>query len=523
MKRTLPVSLFSIYYFGLLVLVVGMPLSVFLMSVSQFIMLGAWLLSDGLVNKLRIFFSNRTALIVSSVFLLHLVGLLYTTDMDFGMRDTKIKIPLLLLPLVISTMPKLNPVQFRWLLYTFCAAVVTGTLISTALLLGFGKKEVTDTRQISLFVSHIRFSLMICLSVFILCYYALTDRSWKKNVIYFFFISWLVVFLIMLESLTGLFTLAVAGTVFLGWYVFRCKKWFFKLAFLGALAAGTYTLYTYIKNEIADFYTIKDTSDLLHLDSLTAHGNPYIHYTANANLQNGYFIGIYVCWEEMDQAWAARSRIKPGELDKKGNMIMFTLQRYLTSKGLRKDREGVNALTEEDVKNIESGYPDVRYPHLPPLKVRMQGILWELNEYKQGKDPSGHSVTQRFEFWRAACGIIKKNPGFGVGTGDPDLAFKEEYRSNGTLLKEAYRFRSHNQFLAMGVAFGLIGLTWFFISFFYPLTLPAFRKDFLFLSFLLIAFISMLNEDTLETQAGVTFFAFFNALFLFGRKDPSAS
>jgi hypothetical protein len=39
--------------------------------------------------------------------------------------------------------------------------------------------------------------------------------------------------------------------------------------------------------------------------------------------------------------------------------------------------------------------------------------------------------------------------------------------------------------------------------------------------FFIIIFMSMLTEDTLETQAGATFFAFFNALLLFGRRRHS--
>jgi hypothetical protein len=37
--------------------------------------------------------------------------------------------------------------------------------------------------------------------------------------------------------------------------------------------------------------------------------------------------------------------------------------------------------------------------------------------------------------------------------------------------------------------------------------------------FFFIAFLSMLNEDTLETHAGVTFFSYFYSLFLFARDN----
>ena len=41
----------------------------------------------------------------------------------------------------------------------------------------------------------------------------------------------------------------------------------------------------------------------------------------------------------------------------------------------------------------------------------------------------------------------------------------------------------------------------------------------LFLVFFFIGIVSMLNEDTLETQAGVTFYSFFYALLLWGIAD----
>jgi hypothetical protein len=40
------------------------------------------------------------------------------------------------------------------------------------------------------------------------------------------------------------------------------------------------------------------------------------------------------------------------------------------------------------------------------------------------------------------------------------------------------------------------------------------KNDIVYLSFLLIVIASFFTEDTLETQAGVTFFAFLNALLL---------
>ena len=51
----------------------------------------------------------------------------------------------------------------------------------------------------------------------------------------------------------------------------------------------------------------------------------------------------------------------------------------------------------------------------------------------------------------------------------------------------------------------------------YPIKIALNYKDYYYLVFIAIAMLSMINEDTLETQAGVTFFAFFNSFLLFAR------
>lgn len=520
MGRKVPFNFFYLYYFGLLVLVVGMPLSAALMSNAQVVLLLAWLLHGDLKNKMHSFFHNRTALLLTSLLLLHLAGMLYTSDTAAGWHDIKIKIPLLL-PLIISTMPPLDEKKFRWLLYTFCASVFIGTMVGSALLLGFGKQPILDVRQISPFISHIRFSLMICLGVFILAYYARIDRSVKRNIAYFLLMAWFIVFMVLLESLTGLIILFTVGIVLLTYFILKRRKILVTAVYLLIIASCLFGAYAFIHDRVNKFYEIHETADLKHLDSLSAHGHPYLHDLKNNTIENGYYTGIYQCWEELESSWNKRSGMDFLGYDKKGNQIRFTVIRYLTSKGLRKDEDAVNSLSKEEIGYIENGIPDVRYLDMPTLSKRIDGIIWEFNEYKRGKDPSGHSVIQRLEFWHAAVGIIQKHWLAGVGTGDADEAFREEYISNGTQLKEKYRLRSHDQFLAIGVAFGIPGLAWFLFTLFYPLTLKEHRRDLLYITFFMISFLSMINEDTLETQAGVTFFAFFNTLFLFGRKKDS--
>jgi O-antigen ligase len=154
----------------------------------------------------------------------------------------------------------------------------------------------------------------------------------------------------------------------------------------------------------------------------------------------------------------------------------------------------------------------------PNFYVRIYKIFWEYNRYQITGNASGHSVVQRFEFWKASRAIIRNNMWTGVGTGDLDDAFQEEYDKSGSLLEKEYRWHSHNQFLAIAAAFGLSGLAWFLFSLIFPAIRLGKFPDYYYLSFFIIIVLSMLTEDTLETQAGVTVFAFFNSFYLFSKK-----
>ena len=86
-------------------------------------------------------------------------------------------------------------------------------------------------------------------------------------------------------------------------------------------------------------------------------------------------------------------------------------------------------------------------------------------------------------------------------------------------LAPGQRWRSHNQFLSIFVAFGIFGFLWFLLALFYPPWKLKGYTDYFFLVFIIIGILSMLTEDTLESQTGVTFFTFFYCFFLFGRKE----
>lgn len=491
-----------------------MPLSKFLMSLSQIILACNFLLEGNLKNKFFSFFKNKPALIISSLFLLHLLGLIYTTDFEYALKDIRIKMPLFVLPIILSTSKPLSKKAIDAILQFFVAAIILGTIISTLILTGIIHRELVDIRSVSIFISHIRFALLICIALFISGYFFYHSIKPLQKALWVLIGVWLIYFLILTESITGLSAFCFATLVLCIYSIFKSKQKMIRFAGLLLVASiGVFAFYLF--NQLNKTNPPTEKIDFSKLETTTSRGNVYQHDLSGQLTENGHYIWIYFCDSELEESWNKRSELKFSEKDLKGNSLNYTLVRFLASKGLRKDADAVESLSNEEVRAVERGVVNVNYQNISSLTRRLHEIAWELEMYKISGDPSGHSLTQRFEFWKTAVAIIKDNVVFGVGAGDIKTAFAEQYDKMNSPLNKESRLRSHNQYLSIAVAFGVVGLIWFLITLFYPMVLMGKTFDYMYISFLLIAIISFLTEDTLESQAGVTFYAFFNSFFLF--------
>jgi hypothetical protein len=187
----------------------------------------------------------------------------------------------------------------------------------------------------------------------------------------------------------------------------------------------------------------------------------------------------------------------------------------MTSKGMRKDAVGVSQLTPQDIWAIENGIANVRFLNNKNLNTLIYSYVWEIYNYQYGNNPQGNSLTQRFLFWKIGTQIFKENWLYGVGTGDVQLAFDEKYENLMFGVKNKYQLRAHNQYLTMGITFGLFGLAYFIWMLFSGFSVKPNANSYLFIGSFIVFMVSMLNEDTLETQFGITYALFFYFFFLF--------
>lgn len=508
-------SIFShVFFGGLLLLVIGLPLSIFLVSLSQFIIIGSWLLTGDIKIKLKTVFSNKAVLVLLSIYVVHIIGLVWTNDFDYALKDLRIKLPLLLLPVLFASMPPLSIKEFKSLLALFIMSALVSSGISTAIYMGFTHRVITDIREISPFMSHIRLSMYVCIAIYgCVWFFKNTMILWQRFIAIVLF-AWFFYFLLLLESITAFSIIVFVGIIFILHSINYTKSLILKLGSLVLLTSFIIFGYTYLKS-IWNEVTKIDATESINLKTTTENGNPYSHDVISLNTENGHLVSINICEPELKEEWNKKSALSYDGKNLRGDDLRFTLIRFLTSKGLTKDSASIQLLTKEEISAIEKGIANVDYMNTKSLRPRIKVTFWELHQYQLFRNPDGHSIAMRLEFWRTAWLIIKDNFLIGVGTGDVPDAFAKKYSEINSPLSENYRLRAHNQYITMAVALGVPFLMWFIFSLIAPAVLQNKTKDYLYIAFLLTVVFSFLTEDTLETQAGLSFYASFNCLFLF--------
>lgn len=511
----------NIHIFSILTMLIGLPLSPFLMTVGQILLIANYVFDSKLVFKLKTALTNKTTLFFLLIITIHLLGLLYTSNFEYALRDLRVKWPLLYLPIIFSSTPPLAQNTWRTLFKLFGISVIIATLISTVIYVVEGFDTMTSARNISIFISHIRFSLLICLTIFVFIYFLVFPT---KNEKYFTWwaipsIAWLSVFLLILGALTGLVVFAT-GVIALTLYFSRhIKNYPFRLlvrmTLLGIILIGI-SVFTHSLAR----YQYKEKIDITQLPAKSTNGTPYTHYLNRQLYENGHLVYIYIAPAELKKQWNKRSSIPYDGRDNVGNELKHTLIRYLASKNLRRDSTGIAQLSNEDIKAIENGMSNHIFLNKFSLYPHLYRVFWEFERYLEGANPTGSSIIQRLYYADAGLNIYKQNLVFGVGTGDIDDTFKSYYKKTKSVLHPTKRLRSHNQYISIMVAFGTVGIILFLLAFIYPI-INYKRTNIPFLILWGIAMVSMLNEDTLETQAGTLLVALFFSLFHWGIKEKT--
>ena len=512
----------QVYFYTLILIAVSLPLSIFTTSMFQLLLLANWLVELRYREKWRKVASNRALQVFLLIFGLHVVGLLWSADLSYAMNDFKIKLPLLAFPVIIATSHPLSTQQVRRILLFFSLGVFAASMASVIKLAGWLPGGIEGYRDLSLFISHIRFSLMIVLALLVSVYFLFIYKdsiTWVERFYYTAVLIWFPVFLLLLKSLSGI---AIAGLL----AFFLLLRALFEIRdpvirFMALVPVIMIPLFSilYLSHSIEKFYTL-DELVMEDLDPRTAEGNQYKHRIGNREIENGHYTWIYVCEGELKREWNLVSLLDYDDNTSSGRSVKVTLIRFLTSKGFRKDAAGLRQLSEPEIAAIEQGTANYIFMKRFRLYPRIYEVIWEFDRYNRGYPPNEKSLVQRYLYLQAGWSIARDHLLIGVGNGDVKQEFRAYYDSVDSPLEGDWRQRAHNQFLTFLISFGVPGLLIFLVALVVPLYLAGRQRSFLAAGFLILLMLSMLSEDTLETATGAAFSALFYALFVFGPDFP---
>ena len=493
-----------LFKWSIILLGVSLSCSKFLMTIGQisalFFLLVGFILDRKLLQKPSLFFWGFILL-----YGLHILWLIPDGDLAYGLKDLRIKLPLLTIPFAFAFAPAKWLPSKNMLFGFLLAGFIGSTLYSFTLYMGWTHwREIQSFRDYSPLVSHIRL-ITIGVGLFFWSFFLWKKQVWKVLA----FGIYLALVISLFQSLTGLATLGFG-------MVFGLLKWGSKWVRISTVVTAIALV-----SVVFAAWQNYNTLDPEYRAPQKTDKSPWgVHYknTSSHQINNHHPIWDYVEKGSMRFAWLKRTNISPDSLTENGNRIEGILINYLTAKGLRKDLNGVNALSEEDISKILKGHFLPDWEEKTPLERRMITTFNEINLMRDGMVPNGQSVSLRLLYLQTGFNIWEPNKWLGIGTRNIQNAFQQYYQEELPQLKEQYRRKTHNQWMSFLILFGIIGCLPLLLFFAY--SMPKTKLASWALLVLLTQFLTFFWEDTLENQVGVTVFSFFFCLCLIYSKEP---
>lgn len=368
----------------------------------------------------------RPILIFTSIFLISVITIPYSTNTKEAWLVIERQLVLLLIPIIFFSAFKLDPLKFKAILITFYTSIF---LISLYLIKVASDKYTASGQTIkewfvreNLYHSFAQpigmhatyLSLFVALSIFIGLYYLLLNRHWFSKLVILFMTLTMVISLGMLTSRIVIVTLVV--TVFF----------------------------------VYPFYTDKFKNRILML-----------------------IAGISIL------------------------LILFSVIR-------------------------ESSFISNRFLEKIDDEVQLTPFLKADSTY----NPI-YGGEARADRWFCAVELIKERPLIGYGTGSEKEVLMQKYHKYNLQNAIENNYDAHNQYLAFFIKSGILGVLCFLLIILYGFYIAFRSKNFLYLSFMILFSVTCITENVLESNKGIFFFAFFNAVFsaylFFDRKNNDQS
>jgi O-antigen ligase len=210
-----------------------------------------WIIEGDFKNKFRVLFTSRPALIFIAFFLLHLIGMIYTKNVDSGLFDIQVKLTLLLFPLIYVS----RPIHRRQMYFVFYS-LITGCIVVSLIMLARAFSIYNDTGENQFFYEQFSFlghpgylSMFMNVAIAWLVLGMLEKNRPFKAMPRFWaalIVAFLSVIIVLLSSKLGILTLFL---IFLGaaiYYILDRKKYLIGFSAILALVLSVSALLYFV-------------------------------------------------------------------------------------------------------------------------------------------------------------------------------------------------------------------------------------------------------------------------------------
>ena len=385
---------------ALLLIAIGLTLSNVLMSVGTIWLLSNWILEGEFRQKWERIRTDKALWLVLFLFFFGLISVLWSDNKDYWFQDARVKLPFFVIPFVLASSTQLRADHFRLILYVFIG-VTAFTTVFNYVSFHFAGIDQSEIRMMSKFISHLRLSTAVILAIFIGAYLILERKG--SRYLLAGLIVWFLFYTYSAAVMAGYVLITILTITSMIFVVRRITSSKLKIA-AGTALLGLLIFAVIMTRMAFSSFLGRQEIVMSELETTTQNGNDYLHDTSIYQFENGKYIWINVCQQELESEWNERSSIPFDSLDNKGQPMFGTLLRFLTSKGMKKDSAAVWQLTESELKNIENGITSANPPW--GLEAAVHSFLFQYQTYREGGDPNGHSLLQRIEHLRIARCIL---------------------------------------------------------------------------------------------------------------------
>jgi O-antigen ligase len=256
-----------------------------------------WLAEGGLLVKLKRVFSNKCSLLFVLFYTAHIIGLLYTENLDSGFFDLEVKLSLLIFPLVISG----KPFSKKEVSHVFVALIV-GLVYASFYMLSRSLSLYLINGENAFFYGnlasyiHTSYVSMYMNVAIVGLFLSLLKKEDKlfSNISSILIITFFVIMIMLFSSKTGVMVLIVSFLSLLGYFVFYQKRYLLGTLGFALMVLGLFLISQFspkIMMRVNNFVEAV-TSDNENDDAGSTANRIMIWGSSNQIIKDNFFIGV---------------------------------------------------------------------------------------------------------------------------------------------------------------------------------------------------------------------------------------